>query len=98
MASQTTTSPEVEGIIRRATTFKNPFDILDVTPETTIADIQKKYKRMALLLHPDKCKHPKATEAFDIMKKAASDLENNEQREFWKKMMDRAENEVSLLF
>jgi len=27
-------------------------------------DIQKKYKKVALLIHPDKCKHPKATEAF----------------------------------
>lgn len=57
-------SPEVEKAIKYITNFKNPFDIFDLNEDASMEDIQKKYKRVALLIHPDKCKHPKATEAF----------------------------------
>jgi hypothetical protein len=55
---------EVEKAIKYVLNFKNPFDIFDLEDDASLEEIQKKYKRVALLIHPDKCKHPKATEAF----------------------------------
>jgi len=91
----TTFSPEIEGLIKRILTFKSPFDILDVTNDTSIPEIQKKYKKLALSIHPDKCKHTRAVEAFfEALKKAASDLENDEQREYYTKIREKAEAQV----
>ncbi|OJD09693.1 hypothetical protein ACJ73_10142, partial [Blastomyces percursus] len=42
----------------------NPYEILGVPDPSEMEDIQKAYKHLALLLHPDKNKHQRAEEAF----------------------------------
>eukprot|EP00759_Apiculatamorpha_spiralis_P050758 PhF_6_TR4889/c0_g1_i1/m.6900 len=46
--------------------------VLGVTPTTTVDELKKRYKRIALLIHPDKCSNPKAATAFAVMQKAYS--------------------------
>jgi DnaJ family protein C protein 8 len=53
----------------------DPFVILDMPIDIYIScqcddrAIKMQYRKRSLLVHPDKCKHPKAQEAFDILKK-----------------------------
>ncbi|KAJ3108293.1 hypothetical protein HDU96_007563 [Phlyctochytrium bullatum] len=43
-------------------------------------DIKVNYRKKSLLLHPDKCKHPRATDAFEMLKKAESELMDDSKR------------------
>eukprot|EP01084_Bolivina_argentea_P168253 291830_1 len=62
-----------EQTIRRILDAKNHFQLLgiDAEPETiTVEEVKKAYRRLAAVVHPDKCKHPDAREAFDSLGKA----------------------------
>ena len=48
--------------------------------EQTQSEIKKLYWKLSLLVHPDKCSHPKAKEAFDILNKAKKVLLDPAQR------------------
>ncbi|KAI0065316.1 DnaJ-domain-containing protein [Artomyces pyxidatus] len=70
---------EVERILGA---FKlNPYDILDISNTAKPEDIKKKYRQLSLFIHPDKTPHPRAPEAFDILKKAESELSDATKRE-----------------
>ncbi|KZT00790.1 DnaJ-domain-containing protein [Laetiporus sulphureus 93-53] len=70
---------EVERILKA---FKlNPYEVLDVTEDATPEDIKKKYRQLSLFIHPDKTPHPRAPDAFDLLKKAESDLSDKTKRE-----------------
>ncbi|CAA7266957.1 unnamed protein product [Cyclocybe aegerita] len=70
---------EVERIFKA---FKlNPYDILDIKETATADEIKKKYRQLSLFIHPDKCSHERAPEAFDILKKAESELSDRAKRE-----------------
>ncbi|POY76252.1 hypothetical protein BMF94_0447 [Rhodotorula taiwanensis] len=61
-------------VMRVLACFKlNPYEILDLNwmPKSgvTDADIQRAYRKKSLLIHPDKLKHPRGIEAFDLLKK-----------------------------
>jgi hypothetical protein len=56
---------EEEAFIARIRHCKDYYEILEVTKtEFNEAMLKKKYRELALRLHPDKCKAPGATEAF----------------------------------
>ena len=62
---------EVERVLAA---FKlNPYSILGFSPSAgafpTIEEIKKRYRQRSLLIHPDKIKHPRGVEAFDLLKK-----------------------------
>ncbi|KAI0264469.1 DnaJ-domain-containing protein [Gloeopeniophorella convolvens] len=59
----------------------NAYDILDLGPSATADDIKRKYRQLSLFIHPDKCPHPRAPEAFDILKKAENELGEPAKRE-----------------
>ncbi|KAL9714392.1 DnaJ subfamily C member 8 [Leucoagaricus gongylophorus] len=70
---------EVERILKA---FKlNPYDILDLEFSATPEDIKKKYRQLSLFIHPDKTPHARAPEAFDLLKKAESELSDKNKRE-----------------
>ncbi|KAK0204846.1 hypothetical protein DFS33DRAFT_702213 [Desarmillaria ectypa] len=70
---------EVERILKALKL--NPYDILDLDESATPEDIKKKYRQLSLFIHPDKCSHQRAPEAFDILKKAESELSDKAKRE-----------------
>ncbi|KAG8984265.1 hypothetical protein FRB90_005434, partial [Tulasnella sp. 427] len=70
---------EVERIMKA---FKlNPYAILDLEPGATDTEIKKKYRSLSLFIHPDKASHAQASEAFDRLKKAESELSDKTKRE-----------------
>ncbi|KAG6910855.1 hypothetical protein DXG01_007171 [Tephrocybe rancida] len=70
---------EVERILKA---FKfNPYDILDIEETATQEAIKRRYRQLSLFIHPDKTPHARAPEAFDILKKAESELSDKDKRE-----------------
>lgn len=57
-------------------TFVSAFQILMLSPEASENDITKQYRKLSVLIHPDKCKHEKAAEAFQILAKAYADTKD----------------------
>ncbi|KAH0833036.1 DnaJ-domain-containing protein [Lanmaoa asiatica] len=69
---------EVERILKA---FKlNPYDILDLDETAKPEDIKRKYRQLSLFIHPDKTPHPRAPDAFDILKKAEAELSETSKR------------------
>ncbi|CAO1632633.1 unnamed protein product [Parajaminaea phylloscopi] len=58
----------------------NPYDVLEVPLEADTKAINKIYRKKSLLLHPDKVKHERAIEAFDLLKKASTHLLDEDKR------------------
>ncbi|KAG0316233.1 hypothetical protein BGZ97_007183 [Linnemannia gamsii] len=83
---------EVERIIA---CFKlDPYDILELEVGCVEKDIKMAYRKKSLMIHPDKVKHPKARDAFDMLKKAETDLMDLGKRTFLNSIIEEAKFEV----
>lgn len=61
----------------------NPLEQMGLHFDATQEEAKRQYRKVSLLIHPDKCKHPLATAAFEILGHANSQLANEEfMREF----------------
>ncbi|TDL25789.1 DnaJ-domain-containing protein [Rickenella mellea] len=70
---------EVDRILKA---FKlNPYEILDIDESASAEAIKKKYRQLSLFIHPDKTSHARAPDAFDLLKKAESELSETARRE-----------------
>lgn len=78
--SSTSSSENPEALCRRILRAKNFYDTLEVPKDANDATIKKAYKRLALQLHPDKCKAPSAEEAFKKIALAFQTLSDAEKR------------------
>ncbi|KAL3777458.1 hypothetical protein ACHAW5_006414 [Stephanodiscus triporus] len=87
----------VERILRAAANdekAKNAFyNVLDITPTSTTAQIKKAYRKLALKLHPDKDKYttPKSVEAFKAVLSAYDVLKDSSSRSEY----DRAQSSIN---
>lgn len=86
---------EVERILRA---FKlNPYEQLGVRFDASEDDIKRAYRKTSLMVHPDKCKHPHAKEAFEVLGRAHKLLtgaENPELMEDIKQVVEYAREEL----
>ncbi|TXG49158.1 hypothetical protein EZV62_025033 [Acer yangbiense] len=57
-----------------------PYDVLGANEKMTADNIKKRYWKLSLLVHPDKCTHPQANQAFVILNKAFKELQDPEKR------------------
>lgn len=55
-------SREVARVMKlvNANSFVDPFHILDLNKDTGDSDVKKRYWKLSLMVHPDKCQHPMA--------------------------------------
>ncbi|VVC87468.1 unnamed protein product [Leptidea sinapis] len=51
-----TPKQQIERLLRPGSTYfnLNPFEVLQVEPEATLDEIKRKYRRLSILVHPDK--------------------------------------------
>ncbi|KAI5837615.1 hypothetical protein DFP73DRAFT_600905 [Morchella snyderi] len=56
------------------------YEILDIKTEATEAEIKKAYRKLALVMHPDKNGAPGADEAFKLVSRAFQVLSDNDKR------------------
>ncbi|GAB5356252.1 hypothetical protein AAMO2058_000274700 [Amorphochlora amoebiformis] len=78
--SNTQSSPQQTDMVNRVmTTFTlNPYEILNIRFDATKRNVSVTYHRISALIHPDKCPHPAAREAFQRVKNAHDTLMNND--------------------
>jgi DnaJ family protein C protein 8 len=71
--SETEAALEVERILKA---FKlNPWEQLGVDIDASTEEINKQYRKRSLLVHPDRCKHPQAKIAFQLLATAKKEIE-----------------------
>jgi DnaJ family protein C protein 8 len=58
----------------------NPFDVLRLPHTANEDDIARRYRRISGLVHPDKCRHERASDAFQAVKKAYDALQDPNKR------------------
>ena len=64
-------------------TFVNPYDILEIGAEASDEEIKKKFRMLSILVHPDKCRHEKAADAFHLLEQAYKTLMDPEKRRIY---------------
>jgi len=68
--------------------------VLGVSPEATESEITKAYRKMSVLIHPDKCKLEGASEAFQLVAKAYSDTKDPNYQDRYKDIVGLAKERV----
>jgi curved DNA-binding protein CbpA len=60
--------------IKRILNAKSDYMVLGLSPGVDGATVRKRYRQIAITVHPDKCKHPNADQAFHRIVKAYRQL------------------------
>jgi DnaJ family protein C protein 8 len=87
---------ERENEVRRILScFKlNAFEYLNLPFDSSLEEVKKQYRKLSLLVHPDKCKHPQAKEAFGALAKAQQLLLDSEERAYILNQVNAAKEEL----
>lgn len=72
----------------------NPFEALGLRFDATIENIRRQYRKVSLAVHPDKCSHPRAKDAFELIGNAQKELLNEEKRTSLDFLLNTAKEEV----
>jgi len=95
-----TPQQQIERLLRPGYTYRNlnPFEVLQIDPETSLEDAKKKFRRMSILVHPDKNPNDKdrAQAAFDAVKRAWTVLEDKPTRMACMEVVDEAKGRTKL--
>ncbi|KAM7507596.1 hypothetical protein LguiA_018049 [Lonicera macranthoides] len=74
----------------------SPYDIVGVNRNMLAENIKKRYWKLSLMVHPDKCSHPQAQEAFVKLNKAFKDLQDPDKRKAMDDKIKQKEEQESL--
>ena len=56
----------------------NPFEQMGLRFDATHEEAKRQYRKVSLMIHPDKCKHPLATSAFEVLGNAHQQLQDED--------------------
>lgn len=74
--------------------YVNPYDVLEVGFEAGDVEIKTRFRLLSKLVHPDKCHHEKAKEAFHVLDKAYKTLMDVDKRRTYQRVMREAKESV----
>jgi DnaJ family protein C protein 8 len=74
--------------------YYNPYDVLLLKSEAPEEEIKRAYRGLSVLIHPDKCKDPRAPDAFHIVDQAYKTLLDGEKRKIYQRVMREARERV----
>lgn len=93
-----TSEQQISRLLRPGSTYANlnPFGVLLVDPDEPYERIRKQYKKLSILLHPDKNPNDRerAQSAFDALNKAYKMLEDEKSRERALEVVEEAKFKV----
>lgn len=72
----------------------NPYEMLGIRFDVSLDDIPRAYRKVSLAVHPDKCRHPRAKEAFEIIGHAQKELLDPEKKARLDLMLQTAKEAV----
>eukprot|EP00897_Mesotaenium_endlicherianum_P003367 jgi/Mesen1/3058/ME000018S02364 len=75
-AENATEAERFEEVARILAPDTNAYAILGVKQDVLPPELKKRYWKLSLLVHPDKCSHPQAQEAFTSLNQALKDLQD----------------------
>lgn len=78
-------TPEQAKVVEEILRIKHTeyYKVLKVDKAATDVEIKKSYRKLAIKLHPDKNKHPKASDAFKVIAKAFEVLGDESKRKMY---------------
>ncbi|CAL8084021.1 unnamed protein product [Calicophoron daubneyi] len=93
-----TPKQQIDRLNRPGSTYfnLNPYDVLQVDPETPMTDVKKKYRQLSLLVHPDKNQEDaeRAQKAFEALNKAYKALDDPESQRKCHEVVEEAKDRV----
>jgi hypothetical protein len=72
----------------------NPYEQLGLRFTATDEEVRRAYRKVSLMVHPDKCPHPRATDAFEIIGGAQKELLDENKRMHLDYLLSHARDEV----
>lgn len=97
--SKYTSEQQINRLLRPGSTYANlnPFEVLLVDPSDSVEHCKKQYRKLSILLHPDKNPNDreKAQKAFDAVNKAYKLLEDEKSREKALEVVEEAKFKVN---
>lgn len=96
-----TPKQQIDRLLRPGSTYfnLNPFEVLQISPESPIEDVKKQYRRLSILVHPDKNPddRERAQKAFDVINKAYKSLEDEQQRQRALEVIEEAKGRTDMM-
>lgn len=94
-----TSEVQISRLLRPGSTYfnLNPFEVLLIDHEANLEEIRKQYKKLSILLHPDKNPNDRdrAQTAFDVLNKAYKTLEDEATRKRALEVVEEATYKVN---
>lgn len=91
---------QIDRLLRPGYTYRNlnPFEVLQVDPEASVEEAKKKFRRISLMVHPDKNRddEERAQIAFDAVKRAWTVLEQKETRAACMEIVEEARGRTKM--
>ncbi|XP_044259655.1 dnaJ homolog subfamily C member 8 [Tribolium madens] len=96
-----TSKQQIERLLRPGSTYLNlnPFEVLQVEPETPIEEVKKQYRKLSFLVHPDKNQDDaeRAQQSFEAVNKAWKILNNPETRQKCMDIIEEAKGRTDIM-
>ncbi|KAB0800925.1 hypothetical protein PPYR_05279 [Photinus pyralis] len=96
-----TPKQQIERLLRPGSTYfnLNPFEVLNVDPDTPLEDIKKSYRRLSILVHPDKNQDDaeRSQQAFEVVSRAWKTLESEDSRQKCMDIIEEAKGRTDLM-
>lgn len=98
--SNLTSKQQIDRLLKPGYTYRNlnPFEVLQVDPDLKLDEIKKKFRRLSILVHPDKNPNDqeRAQSAFDAVKRAWSCLEDVNTRKAALELVEEARGRTKI--